>query len=302
MFAQILEIVVSIGIVIYGMRRFLVLRKYWQYRHEYVATQGISVIARLLSLGASVPFLIKFVFVDKNLILSAKELIDVTITGSIMLIGTGLWVEMNRGINPFKLAVKVVKQERREALRIQTSNAIPEADASLADLLAAVRPAFASHFAEAQLTAIDRLRAQLPEPAPANPNAASLAALIQDYLQYKPRTYQVKQLHDALLLLFGLQTPLKLTQPLIPYEQIEILRIYINKVGRAEQYKVVIVPQNPAQTTQIVNAYAACQEQCNGGNAYTIQGAFYTEGAAQTASAHFSTQNLFSIVELQKNR
>ncbi len=302
MFAQILEIVVSIGIAIYGMRRFLVLRKYWQYRHEYVATQGISVIARLLSLGASVPFLIKFVFVDKNLILSAKELIDVTITGSIMLIGTGLWVEMNRGINPFKLAVKVVKQERREALRIQTSNAIPEADASLASLLAAVRPAFASHFAEAQLTAIDRLRAQLPEPAPANPNAAILATLIQDYLQYKPRTYQVKQLHDALLFLFGLQTPLKLDQPLIPYEQIEILRIYINKVGRAEQYKVVIVPQNPAQTTQIVNEYAACQEQCNGGAAYTIPGAFYTEGAAQTASAHFSTQNLFSIVEFQKNR
>lgn len=286
MMANLLETVVAIGIAIYGMRRLLVLRKYWQYRHEQVATESISVIARLLSLGAAFPFLIKFIFVDKNVLLTAKEVIDVTITGSILLIGTGLWIQANRGVNPIRLLIQSVNLERREALHIDENDETDKILARILQQLGKYSSESTKKFYDefSSKWHISKLKINEAE-------ADSILTFINDYLALKPSAEQVAHLKDLLSLITWSQDD--------DFDEISIiieqLQNYIN--DEYQLYEVIIVPQSEDHHEELQNMLQSIPSQSRNGGAAYVLGKYHSRQIADAVSLLFIQQNLFSIVE-----
>jgi hypothetical protein len=294
MIATVLEYVVATGIVIYGMRRFLVLRKYWQYRHTQVATDSISVIARMLSLGASLPFLIKFVFVDNNAILTAKELVDVTITGSILLVGAGLWVEANRGLSPLRLVIRAVNQERREAI-MMNNRVSHEVVAILNDVVGMIRLDMQKSSADSKI-AIDDFAAKwnLGVQNTVQHDIRKLTQQVRRYLAHRPPLSQIAQLSDTLLLSLFFDEANAVANVEAWRSSIGQLQSYLSGVGYATRtYEVVVVTQNQQQVEQV---RAVSYGPRNGGFVYTI-GGFYAEHNAEKLSLEYVKNGFFSIVE-----
>ncbi len=290
MLETVLEIVVSVGIGIYGLRRFFVLRKYWQFRHERVATESISVIARLISLGATVPFLIKFIFVDKNLILITKELIDVLITGSILAIGAGLWLQANQNSNPLKILMNALRQERKEAMRVQENSELFQVLGRLLGVAQKLDEGatetldrFLNEFALSWRVTIetDTMR------------SATLNNLVTQYITLEPFVEQTAQLKDLLSLRMWSSTDESVASTL--QTAITQLEAYIGT--EYQVYEVVIVPQNQDQRTQIDNMPSARSlQERNGGVAYSV-GGFNSKHIANTVSLRLTQKAFFSIVE-----
>jgi hypothetical protein len=287
--ANLLEYVVALGIVIYGMRRFLVLRKYWQYRHEQVATESISVLARILSLGAALPFLIKFVLVDKNVLLTAKELVDVTITGSILLIGTGLWLKANRGINPIRLLLRAVQQERREALHT-------DEDDETRKILARILHLIERHFSADQKEFYKEFATKwhLPTIENEETDIESIIYLVDEYLALKPPIEQAAQLKDLLSLIFWSQND-NFDELTVAEDVIKILQNYVGYDHQS--YELVIVAQNSEHSVKLDTMLQSIVFQPRNGGAAYVLGKYHSKRIAEVLSLHFVKQDLFSIVE-----
>lgn len=287
-----LEVIVSIGIGIYGMRRFFVLRKYWQYRNDRVATESISVIARLLSLVAALPFLFKFMFVDKNLILMTKELLDVVITGSIFAIGTGLWLHSNRNINPLKTIVGAVRQERKEAMHVQENSEIHQILVRLVlvmQMLDTESSEEIKNFFEAFISSW-----RIPMKNEETAETKTLDNLTQDYIPLKPLIEQAVQLKDLLSLLMWSASE----NSAVPIIQNAIAHLQTYVAHEHQPYEVIVVPQTPDQHTQI-QSWSATSQSRNGGIAY-IMGSYYSKNIANMVSLRLIEKDLFSIVEISQ--
>lgn len=288
MIASILEFVVSLGIIIYGIRRFLVLRKYWQFRQEQIASESISVVARLLSLLATLPFLIKFILVDKNFILASKELLDVIITGSIMLIGTGIWVQANHGKNPLKLLIKATQQERKELLHIQTNDTI---NVVLAQILFALKSFDEQTWKEHQLY-FDEFASTWQVTTGYKESSTDILLSIVEYIALKPPIEQVAQLKDLVSLLFcSLYKDWE-----ILYQSVENLQKYVGTDHQS--FEVVVVPQNEKHYKIIQqNVLESLGSHSRNGGVVYIAGKFYSYHIANEVSLLFVKQELFSLVE-----
>ena len=298
MISTLLEFIVSVGVAVYGMRRFLVLRKYWQYRQEQVATESISVIARALSLGSSLPFLIKFVFVDRNLILIAKELIDVAITGSVLLIGSGLWVRSNRSLNPIKLVLGALNKERKEALHISNASSNPDVSTEADKILLALQHNFPDSFTKIA-TCLDG-NITIPSLSQAfSPNGLpQLVELSRSYTAQLPPAQQAKQVHDVLLGVLSLEEQMDTVLVSRLHTSLSQLQSHIHSIGNdLNHHEVVVIPQSKVQIDYINNLPAITQEVRAGGAAYRLKGAFYSGVIADFASSHFVDQGVFSVVE-----
>ena len=286
-----LEYFVAVGIIIYGVRRFLVLRKYWHYRQEQDAAEGISVIARTISLGVTVPFLFKFVIIDRSTLLATKELIDLIVTGGILLIGMGLWVQTNRSRNPMQLFVRAIRLEKREALREEIAGDSPAVLASILQTIS--EPSMDSDTAVSSIYTDFATRWQIELEIPPS-STPSTNNLIETYISQMPPKAQAAHLYDILAIQDSMHADQEVER-LLNQEATALLESYIGLDDHV--YEVVVVPQNREQQ-QVVAAIdpTLTLESRKGGKAYLV-GKYYSIEAASQINAWFIDKSLFCVVE-----
>jgi hypothetical protein len=278
MFAILLEWLVGIGIIVYAVRRFFVVRQYWLYRHEQAATDGISVIASWLSLATTVPFLIKFIIIDRNLILISKETVDVVMTTMTLLIGSGIWVASSTHRDPWAKMKRAIALERRETLQLPwKSHTSPDIQNIMC------HPQLTVAITDDDIYSEFMARWQLSKTYTLGQNYRPLIDYVEIYLQSTPSIEQAAHLKDIISLMrwTGHQNVLPILQSLRDYVEDEYQRLH-----------VVVIDQSDITHTSTVILDGALAIRQN----IIIADQYVSQSIAERARHRLAETGLFAIV------
>ena len=307
MFESVLEVFAYAGIAIALVKAYLVANKIWIRKHERVVAESVSVAAAVLGLLTAVPFLLKHSLAG-DLSSSISTLTGFIMSCFFLSVGIGLWVRGSAKEGFWRLLLRSLRLESREAGDLARAFFRPAGSREILDILSHLamvdrrlhpeEEKFIRSFAESW-----KLEWSPGSGEPSGAIAGESARLVavrdatERYLEIDPPTEQALQLRDVIHAFVSVDEHVSEAEKTIVAELEQMLDAYVEGDERPH-HEVLVVPQSPEQNDAIRTLLAKPDptQRC-GGRAFVVD-SFYTETYAEAICDTYRALDLFTTVEL----
>ncbi|NIP60313.1 MAG: hypothetical protein GWM92_18270, partial [Gemmatimonadetes bacterium] len=202
------EFLVTISVLVTAVSNYLIVNKLWKRRHKKEVAESISIAAALLGMATGLPFFVQFTFIDQSPAPAVKTAISLATGVVFVAIGSGIWVQENRGKGLLKLFLGALTLERKESTYLLKELARPKGADQIVEILRLLAT-IDKHVDEKEMELIrefaDRWDVQVPdlqtgEMEEGGGDLIRLRSGVVDYLAVEPPAEQAAHLLDVLQL------------------------------------------------------------------------------------------------------
>ncbi|MGB5209536.1 MAG: hypothetical protein WBO47_04925 [Gammaproteobacteria bacterium] len=303
---QVLTSLAILGLLISVVISYLKVNKLWARRHIKEVAESISVVAAILSLFTTLPFLIKFVVIDQDYVAAGKFLLSLLVFFVFFLVGIGYWVKRQENPGLWGLLRRAIANERGEISYLIHSFTKPREAPAILRILRLV--SLVDQHLDARETEILQSVARPwgihPEEFTNGQDVGDSADIgevrqaFTDYLGLHPEHDQVEKVVDLIRFMIHADRQVTTDEAIVLDEVSGAASAYLSSKGaRAEMYEVLLVPQR-AEHFERVNELVTdpVLHPRAGGEAY-VAGTYYSESFARAICRRFQRRDFFSTVE-----
>ena len=283
---------------------YFIINKLWKRKHEIIVAESISISAMFISLFINLFFAIKNISVGGYAQLSGNFLWILASTVS-LLVGMGLYVHANKGSGFFKLLLKALNMERKEAGDLAKRFFQPSSADKIIDILGRLamidndldekEKQYIQKFADNWHINIDWDAIEKYADDSGN-KYNKLRKSLKIYLKSSPPKELATHLIDVISLLINADGKVTKEEALMESELTGIIKKYLGEEDDVDFFKVAVVPQNDDQDNAIRSRFPELDRvEIAGGFAYLTEG-FYSEDYAEEVSMQYRAFNVFSVV------
>lgn len=303
LFLYLIELLVAVGVGINLVAFYFQINKIWQRKHEKPVAESVSVMALLLGIVTSIPFLIKFAVIDKIFILALDIVVALIVSAVLLLIGAGVWIKENQGVGFLTLLKRAIVLERSEASYLIKDMLRPRNAEEILDILQKVA-SIDQEISRQEIKLIKQFAEQwklpLPDMKPGNTdntNLVDLRASVSKYLEMSPPPEQAQQLGDMIQFMIKADNKVTHEEKLIQQELSGIINAYANAEGLARTvFDVLLVPQNEKQIDSVNTLFPGIKPRdLRGASVYSV-GEFYSEEYAEEICKKYIELGIFTTV------
>lgn len=307
MFTTIIEsfIFASVGIAL--LRSYLTINKIWTRKADENVANSISVFAALLGLIATLPFFIKYAFIDSDYSSAFNMLLGLVVSFVLLLVGSGLWVAGRRRKlsfwTKFKRAIKLETDEVGDLVKAFIQ---PKGAGLIIDILRQIalidkrldkkESEFIQIFAKSWFLDYDSTQESSSKNSQ-DSNYILLRNSVASYLDILPPQKQAAQLIDVIDSLVNIDSKVSKEENFILEEINGMLDDYVNQNDQLTRFEVVIAPQSTDQEDSIKQLIPGFTLSENKGGLGYIAGIYYSERMARMICQKYRSLNLFTAIE-----
>jgi hypothetical protein len=304
LFLFIINILVAGAVVITAVRMYLTVNKMWKRKQEKSVAESISIFAYFLAIMVHLPFMLKYAIIDKSALPAMNDALNISGYSVIIIIGAGLWVKENRGVNFFKLLYRALHLERKESGDLIKSLIQPSGAKQIMNILQKVAY-IDNELVESEIKLVNDFarhwKIEMPDLKDwaiiGATNLMDIRESVVEYLDISPPPDQAAHLVDVIKLIIKADNIVTKDEQLFLEEATGMINDYINKNSELPMYHVLIVPQNEVQIDAIKNLFPNAElEERRGGKVF-VRGKFYSKNYADAICEKYISLGMFSIWE-----
>ena len=283
---------------------YFIVNKLWKRKHEQLVAESISISAMFISLFINILFGIKNIGGGGYAQLSGNVLWVLASTIS-LLIGIGLFMNANKKVSFFKLLLRALNMERKEAGDLAKSLFQPSAADKIIIILGRLamidndlddlEKKYIQEFADNWHIEIDWNEIHKYEDHSSD-KYNKLRDSVHQYLKSSPPKEQASNLIDVISLLINADGVVSKEESIMEAELRGIILKYLGKDDEIDIFKVAVVPQNDEQENAVQSRFNELTKvEIAGGYAYLSEN-FHSEKYAEEVSKQYRSFNVFSLV------
>jgi hypothetical protein len=248
--------------------------------------------------------MLKYAVIDKSFLPAMNDALNITGYSVIIMIGAGLWVRENRGVNFFKLLFKALHLERKESADLIKALIQPSGAKQIMNILQKVAY-IDNELADSEIKLVNDFAVQWKIEMPdvknwkivGETNLMDIRQSVVEYLDIIPPPDQAAHLVDVIKLIIKADNIVTKDEQIFLEEATGMINDYINKNTNLPMYSVLIVPQNEVQVDAVKNLFPNSDlEERRGGKVF-VRGKFYSKNYADAICEKYIALGMFSIWE-----
>ncbi|MEJ2516098.1 MAG: TerB family tellurite resistance protein [Gammaproteobacteria bacterium] len=287
------------GLLLSAVITYLKINKIWSRKHHREVAESISITAALLSLFTTLPFLVKFLVVDKDFVAAGRFMLSLAGFFVFFLVGIGLWVARDERRNLWSLLMRSLNMERTEMGYLVRSLTSPREARPVLRLLQALACAD-DELDPRERDIVEQVARSLGvEPdSILNTEAPDLEAgraAFGDFLDLNPAQERVAKVLDLARMLVRVDKVISSEEKTLLAE-IEMMA-RARKQGLEPRWEVLLVPQDPEEQALIKSRLPDAEPVRRGGGTVYVASAFHSDGFARAACEPWRKLDIFATVE-----
>ena len=296
-----------VGLAVSAVIAYLKVNRIWARKHIPEVSESVSVAAALLSLITTVPFLLKFIVIDKDYVAAAKFVLSLLVFLVFFLVGVGYWAKREDGTGIWRLMRRALASESSELTYLVQSFTKPREAEAILRILRLVS-VVDEEFDERERKILESVALPWglhPEDLRKShrdiqsADIADVRKAFADYLRMQPPGGQVEKVYDLVKFMVHADRRVSPEERVVMEEISGAASAYLADVGEDPVlYEVLLVPQNPAQREQIESLLTDASPKPRAGGEAFVAGAYFSESFAEAICQRFRERRLFSTVEL----
>ena len=302
-FEKFIGILVSGALVFSLIKGYLTLNKIWKRRKNEEVANSISIVAAMLGFAVGFPFLLNSLVITSDYFNAAKSVIALVLATFFTMIGTGYFVERNKGIGFLSLLGRALKLEGKESGDLITDMIRPKGAKKIIEILEKLA-AIDEEIAKEEIEMIEQFSTKWgipisdlkPGKVEEVTNLVQLKALVQSYLDEGPDTDVAEGLVDLMNLMAHADDEVTEEEEMAISEFSGMIGHYVSseKGGRISMYEVNIVPQGDEQMKAVHDLLPDLDiVESRGGKVFKV-GRYYSEDYAEAVCQKYINLGLYS--------
>jgi len=308
LFEQLINVLVVGAIGLTVVKTYLTANKVWSRKHKKDVSESVSVSAQLIGIVTSMPFLIKYTFIDGDYMSFANMSLKLGLTLFFLMIGIGLWVRVDGSESIWTKVKRSLKLEKEESLDLINALISPAGAKIMLDILRRLamvdkdlderEKEFIQDFADNWNIKIDfHKEFELASEQPTEQMQIELRNMLSDYLAVTPDRQQAAQFLDIINTLVSVDENVSTEEKFILDEIKGMIETYISGEQAKITYNVIVVPQDREERSAIRVLLPDVTPKAEwGGNIY-FAGSYHSRPFAEMISEKYQKMNLFSTVK-----
>ena len=303
LFERLIGILVSSALVFSLIKGYLTVNKIWKRRKNEEVANSISIVAAMLGFAVGFPFLLNSILITDDYFSAAKSVIALCLAFVFTMIGTGYYVENNKGVGFWTLLGRALNLERKESGDLISDMLRPKGAQKIIDILTKLA-AIDDDIAQEEIDLIKEFSEKwditIPELTPGKPaevtNLVELKALVQSYLDEGPDTEVAEGLVDLINLMAEADDEVTVEEAMAVAEFTGMIAHYVSleKGGDVEMWEVNIVPQGDDQIAAVKELLPDLDVvKDRGGDVFKV-GRYFSEEYAEAVCAKYISIGLYS--------
>ncbi len=303
-YEDVVNLMAIVAAILSFIQIYFIINKLWKRKHERVVAESISISAMFISILINGFFAIKN-FGGGQIPQLSANLMWITASVISTMIGVGLFVSTNRGESFFRLLLRALNLERKEAGDLAKVFFKPSGAAKIIEILGRVAMVdndlddkereFIQGFADNWGIKLD-WDVIVKYADESDRRFQELRRAMNAYLSTSPPEEQASQLIDVISLLVNVDDVVTEEEDLMLSELTGLIMRYLGKGSEVDVFRVAVVPQSPEQENAIAGLLKDLKkEHVAGGWAYVSE-PYYSERYAEIISAQYRALNVFSVV------
>ncbi|MGB5621872.1 MAG: hypothetical protein WBN65_05205 [Gammaproteobacteria bacterium] len=303
---QVLTSLAIVGLVISAIISYLKINKLWGRRHIKEVAESISVVAAILSLFTTLPFLIKFVVIDKDYVAAGKFLLSLLVFFVFFLVGIGFWVKRHEPLGLWRMMRKAIATERGELTYLIHSFTKPREAPAILRILRLVS-LVDRHLDQREIEILESVARPWgihPDELTAGPESTENTDIgevrdaFTDYLAMKPDHTQVEKVVDLVRFMVHADRQVSTDEALVLDEVSGAARAYLSATGAgAVVFEVLLVPQRTGDFDRAGELIVDPVLHPRAGGEAFVAGTYFSESFARAICDRFRQRDFFSTVE-----
>ncbi len=300
---SILQVLISISLFTGAFINYLTLNKLWPRKHEPEVASSFSVVAQIIGIASTIPFLLNSVLVLGDWKLAIQQLMTLALTTFFLFLGIGFWVKERRRLGLWQKFLKALKQESKESTNLIQALSQPSGKKQLLSMLYRLawlddkldekEKQYLQMFADNWEIDIQHLLQQ-PPPEKGLEKFNKIREEVISYLATKPSQEQALSLSDVVRTLVKIDQVVTREEELIAEEVCDILNNYAGQ-GKRAVYGLIIKP-DPAQEPNLRKLVASLQEEYILGGCGFLVETYQTQAYAEALSEFYREQGFFTVI------
>ena len=302
-FEKLISVLVSGALIFSVIKGYLTVNKIWKRKKNEEVASSISIVAAMLGFAVGLPFLLNSLIITQDYFSAAKSVVALFLATVFTLIGTGFFVDKNRGKGFFKLLGEALKLEGKESGDLITDMIRPKGARKIIDILhklAAIDEEIAKEEIDLIHQFADKWGIDIPELQPGKvENVTSLVelkSLVQSYLDEGPDTDVAEGLVDLMNLMAEADDEVTKEEEMAVAEFTGMIAYYVSseKGGDIEMFEVSIVPQGDKQMESVRELLPDLDMvESRGGRVFKV-GKYFSEDYAEAVCSKYISLGLYS--------
>lgn len=283
---------------------YFIVNKLWKRKHEQLVAESISISAMFISLFINLFFGIQNLS-SGGIPQLTGNILWIMASSISLIVGIGLFVNVNKGTSFFKLLMNALRVERNEAGDLAKRLFQPSSAEKIITILGRLamidndlddtEKKYIQEFANNWHIDINWEEIKKYEDKSSD-KYNKLRDSVRDYIESSPPKEQASHLIDVISLLIKADGIVSDEEAIMESEICGILREYLGEACDVEIFQVAVVPQNDEQNSAVEARFSELKKvELAGGFAYLTE-SFYSEKYAEEICKQYRTFNIFSIV------
>lgn len=304
-----LLVVGAIGLTVF--KTYLTANKIWSRKHEKVVAESVSVTAQLIGFLTAMPFIIKYVVIDRDYMSLANMSIKLGLTLFFLMISIGVWVRVDKRESLWVKTKRAMKLEKDEGFDLINAVLNPAGAKLILDILKSLalvdkelddrEKQFIQEFANSwriKISFQDELeQAQVAEPTVL---FVELREKVGDYLNITPDKKQASQLLDLLTSLVSADKNVSSEEIFILDEIKGMIREYVDQGEPADTFVVLLVPQHDKEIAAVRTLLPNIEPRNEWGGEVYYAGIYHSRPYALMIAEKYQDLNLFATVKRKR--
>ena len=287
------------GLLLSAVITYLKVNKVWSRKHHREVAESISITAAILSLFTTLPFLLKFLVIDKDFVAAGRFVLSLVGFFVFFLVGIGVWVARDERRNLWSLLARSLNMERAEMGYLVRSLTSPKEARPVLRLLQALA------CADDELDPRERdivesvARSLGVEPGPilcsTAPNLEEGREAFAEFLALKPTQERIAKVLDLARMLARADKNVSSEEHTLLAEMEMMARAV--RHGLEPRWEVLLVPQDEDERRLIESRLPETAPVRRGGGTVYVASAFHSDGFARAACEPWRKLDIFATVE-----
>ena len=302
-FKKLLSILVSSALIFSVIQAYLKVNKIWKRRKNEEVANSISIVAAMLGFAVGLPFLMNNIFITHDYFSAGKVVLGLSLACVFTLIGSGHFVDGNRGVGFFTLLGRALNLEGKESTDLISDMLRPKGAHKIIEILEKLA-AIDDDIAQEEIDLINQFSEkwdiEIPELKPGKPeevtNLVELRALVQSYLDEGPDTDVAEGLVDLINLMAEADDEVTKEEAMAVAEFTGMIGYYVSaeKGGEMEMWEVNIVPQGDEQVAAVKEILPDLDVVDDRGGRVFKVGRYFSEDYAEAVCSKYISLGLYS--------
>lgn len=287
------------GLLLSAVITYLKVNKIWSRKHHREVAESISITAALLSLFTTLPFLLKFLVVDRDFVAAGRFFLSLLGFFVFFLVGIGLWVARDERRNLWSLLMRSLNMERAEMGYLVRTLKSPREARPVIRVLQALACADENLDPRERDIVESVARSLGVEPDSIlhgeHPDLEAGREAFAEFLALKPAQERVARVLDLARMLARADKDVSPAERTLLAELEAMARA--ERSGLEPRWEVLLVPQDAEERALIEARLPGAAPVRRGGGTVYVASAFHSDGFARAACEPWRKLDIFATVE-----